>query len=91
MFLTILGYVAGTITTASFFPQLIKIYKNKKADEISITMYSIITLGMILWMIYGIYLNSYPIIIANGISTMATLLIMTFSLMYNKGGSGKGK
>jgi Uncharacterized conserved protein len=84
MFVTILGYIAGTITTASFFPQLIKIYRNKKADEISITMYSIITLGMIMWIIYGVYLKSYPIIIANSISTLATLLIMIFSIKYGK-------
>ncbi len=85
MDITIIGYLAGSLTTISFFPQLIKIFRNKKADEISFAMYSVITIGMILWILYGVYLKSIPIIIANTISTIATIMIMILTIIYHQG------
>lgn len=85
MDITVIGYIAGSLTTISFFPQLIKIFRNKKADEISFAMYSVITLGMILWIVYGLYLKSVPIIVANTISTMATIMIMILTIIYHQG------
>lgn len=85
MDIEILGYLAGTLTTISFFPQILKILRNKKSDEISISMYAVITTGMFLWIIYGIFVLAPPIIIANSISCAATIIIMILSVIYSRG------
>ena len=54
----ILGLIAGGLTTASFVPQVYKTYKSKSADSLSLTMYTVFFVGIILWLIYGIYVNS---------------------------------
>jgi MtN3 and saliva related transmembrane protein len=53
-----IGLLAGTLTTVAFIPQVIKIWRTKKADDISISMFLIFTVGVGLWMIYGIQIAS---------------------------------
>ncbi|MEM3860371.1 MAG: SemiSWEET transporter [Candidatus Micrarchaeaceae archaeon] len=80
----IVGLVAGTLTTSSFAPQVVKIYLKKKADEISATMFSVILMGMILWVLYGYMINSTPVIIANSISGVLCLTILILKFHYEK-------
>ena len=63
----IIGLLAAFLTTSAFIPQVYKIYKEKKADGISLTMYVILFIGVLLWLLYGILIGSLSIIIANGI------------------------
>jgi MtN3 and saliva related transmembrane protein len=79
---TIIGFAAAICTTISFFPQLIKTIQTKHTKDISLGMYSLITLGILLWFIYGIYIKDLPIIIANGISFIATGIIFIYKLIY---------
>ncbi len=81
---TLIGLVAGTLTTFSFIPQLIKIIIKKRADEISTAMYSVISTGMFLWIIYGIMINSLPVILANTISVILCVIIIVFKFYYEK-------
>ncbi|SIP94937.1 SemiSWEET family sugar transporter [Maribacter ulvicola] len=71
----ILGLVAATFTTGAFVPQVYKTWKEKSTKDISFTMYTILLIGAIMWIVYGFSLQSLPIIIAN-LATAVLLLIM---------------
>jgi|TARA_Y200000002_G_scaffold177374_1_gene146175 MtN3 and saliva related transmembrane protein len=76
----IIGLLAAFLTTSAFIPQVYKIYKEKKADGISLTMYVILFIGVLLWLLYGILIGSLSIIIANGITALLQLSIIIFKL-----------
>lgn len=71
----ILGFVAGSLTTIAFLPQLIKIIKTKEVKDLSLFMYLIFCFGVALWLIYGIYHKSLPIIIFNAITFFLNFII----------------
>lgn len=64
----LIGYAAAALTTAAFVPQAVKSWISRDLSGISLTMYSLFTLGVALWMIYGLFLGSWPIVLANGIT-----------------------
>ena len=76
----IIGLLAAFLTTSAFIPQVYKICKEKKADGISLTMYVILFIGVLLWLLYGILIGSLSIIIANGITALLQLSIIIFKL-----------
>ena len=76
----IVGLSAAFLTTSAFIPQVYKIYKEKNADGISLTMYIILFTGVILWFIYGILIGSLSVIIANGVTALLQLSIIIFKL-----------
>lgn len=80
----IVGLVAAVLTTAAFVPQVYKTWKIKSANDISLTMYLVLFIGLILWLIYGIYLNSFPIILANSVTGILVLIVLFFKWRYNK-------
>lgn len=73
-----IGSVAATLTTTAFIPQAWKIWRTKHTADISLGMYALFTLGVALWLTYGILLASWPIIIANSITVLlaGTVLVM---------------
>ena len=73
-----LGYLAATFTTIAFLPQVIKTVRLKKTDEISLVMYILFCSGVLFWLIYGILLNNFPLIIANGITLSLASVILYF-------------
>jgi MtN3 and saliva related transmembrane protein len=79
------GIASGICTAVSQVPQLIKIIKEKEADDISYWMLIILLLGVAGWTWYGILKNDYPIIITNGFSCFMNLMIIAFSIRYKKG------
>ncbi|GDX84408.1 hypothetical protein LBMAG43_04500 [Methylococcaceae bacterium] len=81
-FVEILGYVAATLTTASFLPQAILTIRTRDTDGLSLSMYSTFTLGVLCWLIYGIYLKNNVIIVANVITLFLAFLILSFKI-YN--------
>ena len=76
----IIGLSAAFLTTSAFIPQVYKIYKEKNAAGISLTMYIILFTGVILWFVYGILIGSLSIIIANGVTALLQLSIIIFKL-----------
>lgn len=79
---TVTGIVAGVFTAISLIPQLVKIIKEKKADNISYGMLAVLMVGLILWVCYGIMKNDYPIIITNSFSLLINILILGFTIRY---------
>ena len=76
----VIGLSAAFLTTSAFIPQVYKIYKEKNADGISLTMYIILFIGVILWFVYGLLIGSLSIIIANGLTALLQLSIIIFKL-----------
>jgi len=73
-----LGAIAASLTTTSFIPQVWQVWRSRHTKDISLGMYAIFTGGVIMWLLYGIMLGSWPIIIANGITALlaGTVLLM---------------
>ena len=73
-----LGSIAAILTTTSFIPQVIQVWRTRHTKDISFGMYVIFTAGVATWLAYGVMLNSWPIIIANGITVClaGTVLLM---------------
>ncbi|MBE9532225.1 MAG: SemiSWEET transporter [Proteobacteria bacterium] len=82
--ITILGLVAAACTTVSFLPQAIKIIKTKETGGISLLMYLFLECGLFLWLIYGILIESFPLMLANGIALLLSSLILILKLKYSK-------
>ncbi len=78
----ILGLVAAVLTTASFVPQVLKVWKQKSTKDISLSMYVVFSLGLGLWLVYGFYINSLSIMIANSITLVLTFAIIWAKLKY---------
>lgn len=80
----LLGMTAGGLTTASFFPQLLKTWKTKSAADISLGMFVLFSSGVFLWLLYGIAIGAYPVIVANAITLALALLILVLKLHYQR-------
>ncbi len=72
-----IGMVAGICTTISFIPQIVKIIRTNHTRDISLLMYCVFAAGVSLWLVYGLFLKSYPMIIANGITLFFCFFILT--------------
>jgi len=73
-----IGSTAATLTTTAFIPQAWKIWHTRHTADISLGMYTLFTLGVALWLAYGILMAAWPIIIANSITLLlaGTVLVM---------------
>ena len=77
-----IGYLAATLTTASFLPQAILTIRTKDTESLSLSMYSLFTLGVFCWLIYGVYIADKAIIFANAITLVLAASILSFKI-YN--------
>ena len=73
----ILGFLAAVCTTASFVPQVWHILKTRDTRALSLMMYLLFTVGVVLWLVYGIMIGSIPVIAANSITLVLALVILT--------------
>ncbi len=78
----LIGYVAAILTTVAFIPQALLTWKNKHAHGVSLGMYVIFTVGIALWLIYGICLQAWPMILANTFTLMLALFILAMKIRY---------
>lgn len=78
----ILGLVAGTITSITFLPQVIKIWQTRSAKDLSIMMLLLLMLGVILWLIYGLVIMSAAIIYTNSMVLAMSLIMLYFKLKF---------
>ncbi len=81
-YVTILGLVAGTLTTSALLPQIIKIWKTKSAEDISLMMFGSLCLGVVLWLVYGILVKDLPLMIFNGIGLSFDIAVLILTLKY---------
>ncbi len=81
-FIPLIGLVAGTITTISFVPQIIKTWKTKSAKDLSLGMFLIYCTGIVLWLIYGVIVNDVPLIIGNSLTLLLSSILLFFNLTF---------
>lgn len=80
----IVGMLAAILTTISFIPQVYKIYKSKSAEDVSMSMFLMFTVGLFLWLWYGIIIVSWPIILANTVTIILALAIIFLKIKYDR-------
>lgn len=79
-----LGYIAATLTTASFIPQAWLTFRSRDVSGISLGMYGAFTFGIALWLGYGVMLQAWPIVIANAITFVLAATILGMKLVMQK-------
>jgi len=80
--ITLLGLVAGLLTTASLVPQAHKIWKSRSAKDVSLRMFAAFSLGVALWLVYGILKKEIPIIVWNAASLALGGAILAMKLRF---------
>lgn len=80
IFIEFTGTAAAILTTASFFPQAIKTIRDRDTSGISLSMYLLLITGVALWLIYGLLIGSWPLILANTVSLIPQMVILVLLL-----------
>ena len=83
--ITLIGMLAAACTTIAFFPQAYKVYKTHRTRDLSLPMYILFSIGILLWLIYGIMINNLPIISANTVTIILCAYILAM-MVKDKGG-----
>ena len=78
----LVGYAAAILTTVAFFPQLLKSWQTRDLSGVSLTMYSLFTAGVALWLVYGALLGSWPIIIANSVTLAQASVVLALKVRH---------
>ena len=78
----IVGYLAAFLTTCSFVPQAWLTFRTRNVSGISLGMYSVFAAGVALWLVYGLLLGAWPIVVANAITLALALAILAMKLRY---------
>jgi MtN3 and saliva related transmembrane protein len=81
-YVTMIGLAAAAITVVSLFPQLVRIWKTKSTKDISLGMFLLFCGGVFLWFVYGILMQDLPIIVANFLGFIQTLIILILKVKY---------
>lgn len=82
MLLDLVGYAAAALTTAAFVPQAWLTFRSRDVSGISLGMYSVFTLGVALWLGYGLLLGAWPIVAANAVTLALAAAILVMKLRY---------
>ena len=80
----IVGLIAASFTTFAFIPQFFKIWKNRNISGVSISMYVIMLIGISMWLLYGFLIKSLAVIVANIVTGLLQLFIVTLILISRK-------
>ncbi len=78
----LLGLVAGTLTTVSFIPQVIKTWQSRSAKDISFGMFLLFSLGVLMWLVYGVAIHSTPIILSNLVTLVLSSSIILMKTIF---------
>ncbi|MBS1620927.1 MAG: SemiSWEET family sugar transporter [Bacteroidetes bacterium] len=82
--ITLLGFAAAALTTGSFLPQAIKTIRTKDTHSISFFMYLLFSTGTLLWLLFGLFSNNIPIIVANAITLVFAVIILFYKIKFRK-------
>ena len=81
-FTNMVGFIAAIFTTFAFVPQVIKVWRTRSTADISLGMYSLFTLGVTLWLAYGILLDAWPIILANIVTLLLAGAVLVMKVKF---------
>ncbi|HAM98803.1 MAG TPA: hypothetical protein DCQ26_09360 [Marinilabiliales bacterium] len=77
-----IGFLAAILTTSAFIPQAYKTIRTRNTKGLSLFMYLIFSVGVALWLVYGISIGDYPVMVANAVTLVFALVILAFKLRY---------
>jgi MtN3 and saliva related transmembrane protein len=80
--ITLVGYIAGTLTTISFVPQVARAWTLKETRDLSLAMLLFFAAGVLLWTLYGVWTGSLPIIAANVVTFVLILVLLAMKIKY---------
>ncbi len=80
--ITITGFAAAILTTASFLPQAIKTIRTKDTSGISLFMYSLFASGTLLWFLFGLFSSNMPVMIANAVTLVFAVIILIYKIKF---------
>ena len=83
-YIDLFGFLAALLTTIAFLPQLYKTWETKSADDVSLVMLILFITGLICWIIYGLRINSIPILVANTMTFIFNFSILILKITYSK-------
>ena len=78
----IIGIIAGCCTTACFVPQVVRTWRTRSVDDISRKMYALLCVGVILWLVYGVLVNSLSVILANAVTLMLAAAVLLMKIRF---------
>ncbi|WP_245632157.1 SemiSWEET transporter [Edaphobacter aggregans] len=81
----LIGFVAAFCTTTAFVPQLLRVVKLRSARDISLGTFLLFSVGVALWLLYGIYTGSKPVIASNLVTLVLSVSILVLKLRYGRG------
>ncbi|MDP6600205.1 MAG: SemiSWEET transporter [Candidatus Woesearchaeota archaeon] len=81
-YIDIIGFLAGTFTTIALMPQVVKAWKTKSTRDVSLIWAITLTIGVFLWLVYGILINSLPIVIANTMTFILSVIVLILKIRY---------
>lgn len=79
-----IGYLAAALTTSSFVPQALLTLRTRNVSGISLGMYSVFTVGVALWLAYGVALGEWPIVIANALTLALATTILSVKIVVER-------
>jgi len=79
---SMIGFIAAVLTTVAFVPQILKIRRARSAKDVSLGMYAVFTLGVVLWLVYGILIDSWPIILANCVTLLLAGVVLAMKVKF---------
>ena len=79
---SVIGFLAAILTTVAFVPQILKIRRARSAKDVSLGMYSVFTCGVVLWLVYGILIYSWPIILANCVTLLLAGVVLMMKVKF---------
>jgi len=78
----LVGYIAATLTTLAFLPQLLKTWASRSARDVSLGTFLLFTTGVALWLVYGILAGAWPVIAANAVTLILAGMILAMKLRF---------
>ena len=78
----ILGFAAGFLTTVAFIPQVVKIWRSKQARDVSLPAFATFTVGIGIWIVYGVVKDAPPIVLWNVITLVLSIAILAMKIKY---------
>ncbi len=82
---TLIGTIAGCLSTAAFVPQAWQIWKTKSARDVSWAMYAVLIAGVALWIVYGLRRGALPLVLTNGVILAVALVILAMKRRFGDG------
>ncbi len=81
----VLGYLAASLTTVAFVPQVWKVWRTRGVRDISLPMYGLFVSGVALWAVYGVIIHSWPVLAANAVTFLLSASVLVAKVRFDPG------